>query len=252
MAFTKTAGVEYGTPEVTLSTTAASGSNQTAIRTDGQLIAFSTDTPEPVGTSAAAGTDAVAARLDHVHVGTGAAGTTVDNTIARYNGTAGAIQGYTSGGPTISDTGTILASAQPTFGVVSRTAQNNCTGDGTTAKIEFDTELWDIGGNFSSNEFTAPVTGKYALRAQVQANAITSSATSIDCWIFTSNRAWLIYDTPGIITSQCTFSGAVVADLDAGDKAYVNLRVIGESGDIVDIQADASAPSTSFCGWLLG
>jgi hypothetical protein len=69
MAFTKTAGVEYGTPEVVLSTTAAAGSNQTAIRTDGQLIAFTTDVPETIayGQSAATGSDAVASRLDHKH-----------------------------------------------------------------------------------------------------------------------------------------------------------------------------------------
>lgn len=69
MAFTKTAGVEYGTPAVVLSTTAASGSNQQAIRTDGQLIAFTTDVPETIayGQSAATGSDAVASRLDHVH-----------------------------------------------------------------------------------------------------------------------------------------------------------------------------------------
>ena len=69
MAFTKTAGVEYGTPAVVLSTTAASGSNQTAIRTDGQIIAFSTDMPEDIayGQSAATGSDGVAARLDHDH-----------------------------------------------------------------------------------------------------------------------------------------------------------------------------------------
>ena len=241
----------FSTPDLTLSTTNSSGVAG-ALRADDTLLVYDTTVPEAVSTTASAGNTATAARRNHVHVGTGAAGTTVDNTIARYSGTAGALQGYTSGGPTISDTGTMVASAQPTFGAVLRSAQNNCTGGGTTAKINFDTELWDVGGNFSSNEFTAPVTGKYALRAQVQANAITSSATSIDCWIFTSNRAWLIYDTPGIITSQCTFSGAVVADLDAGDKAYVQLRVIGESGDIVDIQADAGAPSTSFCGWLLG
>ena len=69
MAFTKTAGVEYGTPAVVLSTTAAAGSNQTAIRTDGQLIVFGTDVPESIayGQSAATGSDALASRLDHDH-----------------------------------------------------------------------------------------------------------------------------------------------------------------------------------------
>tara|TARA_R100000306_G_C4352485_1_gene130853 strand:- start:189 stop:779 length:591 start_codon:yes stop_codon:yes gene_type:complete len=69
MAFTKTAGVEYGTPEVVLSTTAASGSNQTAIRTDGQLIAFDVSVPTSVvsSDSASAGSVALAARRDHTH-----------------------------------------------------------------------------------------------------------------------------------------------------------------------------------------
>jgi len=69
MAFTKTAGVEYGTPAVVLSTTAASGSNQTAIRTDGQIIAFNTDDPSPVGAAASVGTSAQASRQDHIHLG---------------------------------------------------------------------------------------------------------------------------------------------------------------------------------------
>ena len=69
MAFTKTAGVEYGTPEVVLSTTAASGSNQTAIRTDGQLIAFDGVVVTDITSSgvAATGSQAVASRRDHTH-----------------------------------------------------------------------------------------------------------------------------------------------------------------------------------------
>jgi len=69
MAFTKTAGVEYGTPAITLSTTAASGSNQTAIRTDGQLIAFDAVDPTTLssGGSSSVGTAAVASRRDHAH-----------------------------------------------------------------------------------------------------------------------------------------------------------------------------------------
>ena len=177
---------------------------------------------------------------------------TVDNSIARYNGTGGQLQGYTSGAPTISDTGTMIATAQPTFGAVQRTEQANCTGNNTLATINFDTELWDVGGNFASNVFTAPVAGKYLLRAQVQANAITTSASTITCKIWTSNRIWIIWGTPGNVTSQCTLAGSIVADMDASDTAKVQLQVNGEGSDIVDIQADAGAPSTSFTGWLLG
>tara|TARA_R110000751_G_scaffold187192_1_gene293472 strand:- start:348 stop:1019 length:672 start_codon:yes stop_codon:yes gene_type:complete len=214
-----------------------------------KLTAFATPTIT-FGTAAAGSADTVI-RSDATIAGV-AAQTSVDNTIARYNGTGGQLQGYTSGGPTISDTGTMIATAQPTFGAVSRTAQNNCTGNNTLATIEFDTELWDVGGNFASNIFTAPITGKYLLRAQVQVNAVTSSASAINCMLLTSNRNWHIFQTPGIITSQFTCVAAVVADMDINDTARVQLRVNGEGSDIVDIQADAGQPSTSFTGWLLG
>ena len=69
MAFTKTAGVEYGVPATTLSTTAAEGSNQTAIRTDAQLIAFNTDSPAAVASSGAVGVSPQASRADHAHSG---------------------------------------------------------------------------------------------------------------------------------------------------------------------------------------
>ena len=239
-------------PAFTLGTANAAGGALTAVASNSTLLAFDGSTPAAVAGAGAVGSATVAARRDHVHASVSGAITTVDNNIARYSGTSGALQGYTSGGPTITDTGTINATAQPTFGAVSRTPQTNCTGNNTLATIEFDTELWDVGGNFASNVFTAPVAGKYLLRAQVQANAITTSATSIICKIWTSNRVWFIWGTPGNVTSQCTLAGAVVADMDATDTAKVQLQVNGEGSDIVDIQADAGQPSTSFCGWLLG
>ena len=239
-------------PAFTLGTVNTAGSAITAVASDSTLLTFDGTTPAAVSGTGAVGSAVVAARRDHVHASTSGAITTVDNNIARYAGTAGALQGYTSGGPTISDTGTMVAAAQPTFGAVSRTAQDNCTGNNTIADINFDTELWDVGGNFSSHVFTAPVAGKYLLRAQVQANQITTSANNIACKIWTSNRIWIIWGTPGIVPSQCTLAGAVVADMDESDQAKVQLQVNGEGSDIVDIQADAGAPSTSFSGWLLG
>jgi hypothetical protein len=157
-----------------------------------------------------------------------------------------------STGIAISSAGQVNMAAQPSFGAVSRTAQSNCTGNNTLATINFDTELWDIGGNFASHIFTAPVTGKYLLRTQVQVNAVTTSASAINCMLLTSNRNWHIFQSPGIVTSQFTCVAAVVADMDASDTARVQLRINGEGSDIVDIQADAGQPSTSFCGWLLG
>jgi hypothetical protein len=67
-----------------------------------------TSSPEPVAASSVVGTDAVSSRGDHVHAGTTATGTVVDEAITRFNGTGGAsLQGYSSLSPTISDAGII-------------------------------------------------------------------------------------------------------------------------------------------------
>jgi hypothetical protein len=160
MAFTKTAGVEYGTPAVVLSTTAASGSNQTAIRTDGQLIAFDTTVPESIGASNATGSAAVASRRDHQHAGVGAI-TSTDEAIARYNGTAGALQNYTSNAPTISDSGVItLTSGQLTFPAT----QNASANANTLSDFEvgtFSPTLHDNSNSDSEGQVYSMQVGRY-------------------------------------------------------------------------------------------
>ena len=254
MAFTKTAGVEYGTPAVVLSTTAASGSNQTAIRTDGQIIAFSTDTPEPVGLTASAGTDAVAARLDHIHVGTEAAGTTVDETIARYDGTAGAIQGYTSDGPTIGDTGIMKLTGQPAV-LVYRTEQiTNVTGDGTTYTIVFDGETYDQGYDMTTTTFTAPVDGIYLFGLSVNCNGLAADQTYIQLYIQTSNRSCIGgARNPGIsrnVNNDDNFGFTIITEMDAADTAYCTIRILNGS-KVVDLGGSTGTYNTWFNAQLL-
>jgi hypothetical protein len=183
MAFTKTAGVEYGTPEVVLSTTAAAGSNQTAIRSDGQLIAFDAVVPANISDSAGAtGSAALASRRDHVHFSAGAGGdvagpgSSVDNEIARFSGTTGkVVQAYTSDGPTVSDDGILtLASAQLKFA-----AAGGASGDANTIDF-FEEGVWtpdlqDQSGNsatYNANE------GKYTRLANIcWVNCVISVAT---------------------------------------------------------------------------
>ena len=254
MAFTKTAGVEYGTPAVVLSTTAASGSNQTAIRTDGQIIAFSTDTPEPVGLTASAGTDAVAARLDHIHVGTEAAGTTVDQTIARYDGTAGALQGYTSGGPTISDTGVMRLTAQPAVLTTNSAQITNVTGDGTIYTLVFDEEIYDQGSNMTTNTFTAPVDGVYLFGLSVNCNGLAADQTDIQLYIQTSNASCIGGPrSPGPnrnVNNDNNFGFSLVTEMDASDTAYCTIRIMNGS-KVVDIGGSLGTYNTWFNAQLL-
>lgn len=69
MAFTKTAGVVYGTPGLTLTTANASGSTQQAVRIDADLLVYDVTVPTDItaGGSAATGSAVTSARRDHVH-----------------------------------------------------------------------------------------------------------------------------------------------------------------------------------------
>lgn len=100
--------IDLAAPAFTLGTSNAAGSAVTAVASDATLLAFDTTNPAAVAASASVGSATVTARRDHVHAGTTATGTVVDEAITRFNGTGGAsLQGYTSLSPTISDAGIV-------------------------------------------------------------------------------------------------------------------------------------------------
>jgi hypothetical protein len=100
--------VELAAPAFTLGTANAAGSAATAVASDSTLLAFDTTDPAAVAASAVVGSSSTVSHRDHVHAGTTATGTVVDESITRFNGTGGAsLQGYSSLSPTISDAGII-------------------------------------------------------------------------------------------------------------------------------------------------
>jgi len=79
------------------------------------LIEFATPAIT-IGATAAAGDALTAIRSNSTIAGVALVASTVDESIARFSGTAGQLQGYTSNSPTISDAGVIsLTSGQLTF-----------------------------------------------------------------------------------------------------------------------------------------
>jgi|TARA_R110000751_G_C13612961_1_gene463625 hypothetical protein len=204
--------------------------------------------------TAAAGTASTVIRSDATIAGVGA-GTSVDNTIARFNGTAGQLQGYTSGAPTISDTGVMVRPGNPMFSAVLAGNINNITGAGTVYKVVYGgTELIDVGGNFDgTSTFTAPVTGVYSFSASVSGNDGVNSTSWYELQIVTNNYTfesgghWYNLYT-GNYGNWVTING--LAQMDAGHTAYVNLMVNNASGagDVCDIKVDG----TNFMGWLVG
>jgi len=100
--------IDLAAPSFTLGTANAAGSAVTAVASDSTLLAFDAVDPAAVAAASVVGSATVSARRDHVHAGTTATGTVVDESITRFNGTGGAsLQGYSSLSPTISDAGII-------------------------------------------------------------------------------------------------------------------------------------------------
>jgi|5B_taG_2_1085324.scaffolds.fasta_scaffold59294_2 hypothetical protein len=149
----------------------------------------------------------------------------------------------------ISNAGEVNMPSQPSFLAQPSSVQNNVgITDGTSVTIALGTERYDVGGNFASNTFTAPVTGKYLLSATVYILNIDSAAVYIQFIITTSNRSYFQLIDPdfGQDAVYWSFNHATVADMDANDTAYIQFAQY--SGTIqADIQTE-----TNFSGILVG
>ena len=149
----------------------------------------------------------------------------------------------------ITSDGEITTPLQPSFLAQPSTAQNNVgITDGTSVTIALGTERYDVGGNFASNTFTAPVTGKYLLSATVYILNVDSAAVYIQFVLTTSNRSYFQLIDPdfGQDAVYWSFNHAQLCDMDANDTAYIQFAQY--SGTIqADIQTE-----TNFSGILVG
>lgn len=110
-------------------------------------------------------------------------------------------------------------------------------------------EVFDQHGDFNTNgTFTAPITGRYDLRAAIYASNITI-ATSFQITLVTSNRSYSFnFTRAALATDQSSFISAI-CDMDAGDTATVNLVINGEGADDCSVTGSALLVSY-FCGTL--
>jgi len=124
----------------------------------------------------------------------------------------------------IDSSGTVTMPYQPAFQAKPSSDQNNIATD-TAVTIAFGTEVFDVGSNFASNIFTAPVTGKYQLQVLLRLQNVDSAAYYYLSYINTSNGAYEIIFDPdfGQDASYFAVSGSVLADMDAGDTAIVQI-----------------------------
>ena len=150
----------------------------------------------------------------------------------------------------ISVAGEVTQPLQPAFSATVNAAQNNIAIN-TDVTIVFGAETFDVGSNFASNTFTAPVTGKYQLNLLLRLDYVDSAADYYIVSFFTSNNLYrFIYDLGGMSSGPVYWSTslAVLADMDASDTAYITVNQAGGSAQ-TDILSHSSY--NRFSGYLV-
>ena len=144
--------------------------------------------------------------------------------------------------------GIVTKPLQPAFQVKPSVSQTNIIVGNTT--VVFDTEVFDIGSNFASNTFTAPVTGKYQLNFTIRLDDIDTAANYYQHAIITSNRQYYITQALNRFSADVQYWNmptiSVVADMDAGDTAYC---IVNQPNGTV--QTDIGGGITVFSGYLV-
>ena len=103
--------------------------------------------------------------------------------------------------------------------------------------MAFGTEIFDQNADFASNAFTAPVTGRYLISANVRIDNLDSSGTWFAISIQTSNRNYTNLNSASTLDTDSGFyffSITMLCDLDANDTANVLFNKSGGSatGDV--------------------
>jgi len=151
----------------------------------------------------------------------------------------------------IDSTGAVTTPAQPSFHVVKNADQSNVA-TATVVTVLWQVESYDVGANFASNTFTAPVAGKYILTASLRVDNSDSDSSHDDMAISTSNRLYKsIYDLGRLSGDPVywTYQINAVADMDAGDTAFVTFFQTDGTAQ-ADIKNDSGR--TYFSGILVG
>ena len=128
----------------------------------------------------------------------------------------------------------------------------DATGDGTAATVVLDTKVFDLSSNFASNTFTAPVDGKYWLKAAAGLVDLSAGHDRGYLMLVTDDanyrgsnlNVWAASNVSHAIGLHCS----VLAEMSAGHTAYVRCQVTGGT-KTVDI--NGGLEYTYFCGFLV-
>ena len=146
--------------------------------------------------------------------------------------------------------GFVTRAKQPAFSVY-LTASQYIVALSTWYTIIGWTELFNTGNHFNPTTglFTAPVTGKYQLCANVDLRNLDSAAGYYWIRLMTSNSTYGCLLDPNFTADMAyrPFSVSILADMDAGDEAYVYMYQSGGTAN----QTYATVSYTTFSGFLV-
>jgi hypothetical protein len=150
----------------------------------------------------------------------------------------------------IDSSGRVTMPYQPAFYATPSSAQTDLPATDSAVTVAMGTEIFDVGSNFASNTFTAPVTGKYQLNLSLYLQNVDTAASYILVGIATSNRGYINIVAPNYTSDlpYLTENISTLADMDAGDTAYVFYQQSGGAAQ-TDIGNDARA--SFFQGYLV-
>ena len=142
-------------------------------------------------------------------------------------------------------TGCVTKPLQPAFHATPSSTQTNLS-NATT--IAFGTERFDQNGDFASNTFTAPVTGKYQINVSIGLLDTDSAAAFIGLALISSNKAYYILVDPDYGQDNAYGELALhqLIDMDANDTVYVNFLQNGGTA-----QTDVHEDHSNFSGYLV-
>ena len=140
---------------------------------------------------------------------------------------------------TIDATGAATMPLQPAFLAQPGSAQTNIALNSDEVVV-FGVERFDQNADFASNDFTAPVTGRYQFNYTLRVDQIDSAATFFQMKLVTSNRTFTsTFDSfTEADIDYFTFNGSDLVDMDANDTAYIVFRQQGGTQQ-ADIDTEA-------------
>ena len=139
---------------------------------------------------------------------------------------------------------------QPAFQAIPAVQQSDIA-TSTNVTVVFGTEVFDIGSNFASNTFTAPVTGKYQFNVNVRLDNMDSAPAYYTIYLVTSNRDYYSIQDPSKYSGDPgyeSFNLSVLADMDASDTAFVRIY---QAGGTAQTDIAYHTGGTQFSGYLV-